>query len=441
MGISDRPRVVIVGGGFGGLWAARALAHAPAEVVLVDRNNYHTFLPLLYQVAAAELNPAEIAQPIRHLLRRAPNARFVMAEVMGIDFGCQVVETDGPSLSYDYLILAMGSRAHFFGVAGADAHAFPLKTMEQAIILRNHILCCFERASHEPAPDRQRRQRTFTIVGGGPTGVEFAGALAELIHGPLLKDYPDLRQGETQVLLLEAADSLLPGLPERLRAYADRRLRRMGVQVQLQTTVREIAPESVRLSDGTLIPTETVVWTAGVRGEVPAQSWGLPTSPGGRVAVLPTLQLPTDSQVYVVGDLAHVEEEGRSLPMVAPVATQQGVMAAQNIERQMAGQEPRAFGYRDRGTMATIGRNAAVAHLAGRDFTGFIAWVIWLAVHLYQLIGFRNRLMVLISWAWDYLFYERAVRLILPAPPMPSPGRCPPPAKEDRTEEVHPEIA
>jgi NADH dehydrogenase len=410
----EHPRVVIVGAGFGGLWAARALARSPAEVLLVDRNNYHTFLPLLYQVAAAELEPEAIAYPVRSTLRKLPNAHFALAEVKEVDLKARVVKTAERVIPYDFLILAMGSTSNFFAVPGAAEHAFPLKTLEQGVALRNHILCCFERAVQEP--DEQQRQRllTFTIVGGGPTGVEFAGALAELIHSPIVKDYPTLDFRQVHVVLLEAMDGLLPGLPGRLRAYALARLRQMGVEVRLQAMVSQLTPEAVHLKDGTVMPTETVVWTAGVRGDPLAQMLGLPTARDGRVVVLPTLQVPNHPEVYVIGDLAYVEEEGHPLPMMGPVAIQQGESAARNIARQMAGQAPLPFHYWDRGTMVTIGRNAAVAHPFRRAFTGFPAWVLWLSFHLFKLIGFRNRLLVLINWAWDYFLYERAVRLILP---------------------------
>lgn len=407
-------RVVIVGAGFGGLWAARTLAHGPLEVLLVDRNNYHTFLALLYQVAAAELHPGDIAYPVRGILRRMPNVRFVMAEVKEVDFARRAVEMDGFAIPYDYLILAMGSVSHFFEVPGAAECAFPLKTLEQGIALRNHILGCFERAAYEPDAQLRQRLLTFVIVGGGATGVEFAGALAELIRGPLAKDYPSLDFQEVRVLLLEARDRLLPNMPERLQAYALKRLRRMGVEVRLRAMVSRVTPEAVHLQGGTVIPAETTVWTAGVRGDPQAANWGLPTARGGRVAVLPTLQVPGHPEVYVIGDLAYLEEDGRPLPMVAPVAIQQGVAAARNILRQANGEAPLSFRYRDLGTMATIGRNAAAVQLGRWTFTGFPAWVLWLGVHLLRLIGFRNRLLVLINWAWDYFLFERAVRLVLP---------------------------
>ncbi len=422
MTIRGRPRVAIVGAGFGGLWAARSLARSPVEVLLIDRQNYHCFLPLLYQVAAAELEPEEIAYPVRSILWKLPNARFVLADVKGVDLTHRVLETDGPVIPYDFLILATGSVSHFFGVPGADEHAFPLKTLEQGVALRTQILRCFERAAFETELGRRRRMLTFAIVGGGPTGVEFAGALAELIYGPFVRDYSMLDFQEVRIVLLEAMDGLLPGLPERLRGYALARLRRMGVEVRLQATVGQITEEAVRLKDGTVLPTETTVWTAGVRGDPLAQAWGLPTPRAGRVAVLPTLQVSDHPEVHVIGDLAHIEDGGRPLPMIAPVAIQQGVAAARNIARQILGQDPLPFRYRDPGVMATIGRNAAVVYWRGRSFTGFPAWILWLGVHLFNLIGFRNRLFVLINWAWDYLFFERAVRLILPSEPAHVPG-------------------
>ena len=410
----NHPRVVILGAGFGGLWAARSMAHTRAEVMLLDRNNYHTFLPLLYQVAAAELSPEDIVYPVRSILRKLPNVQFCLADIHRVDFSSTTVATNGQAIAYDYLILAMGSVTHFFGVPGAAQHAFNLKTLEQGIDLRNQILSCFERALHERNRECRRRLLTVAIVGGGPTGVEFTGALAELVRGPMVKDFRQLDLREVRVVLLEASQTLLSGLPRKLSAYAQDRLHRMGVELHLGTTVSEVTRLFVKLKDGTVIPTETVIWTAGVRGDPMAEFWGLPTSGGGRVQVLPTLQLADHPEVYIVGDLAHGEANGRPLPMIAPVAMQQGTTAARNILRHMNGGNPLPFHYSDRGTMVTIGRNAAVVNFAGCAVSGFAAWVVWLSVHLAKLIGFRNRLLVLINWAWDYLFYERAVRLILP---------------------------
>ncbi len=408
------PRVVIIGAGFGGLWAARTIAKHPIEGLLVDQNNYHTFLPLLYQVAAAELEPEGIANPIRGVLRKMPKIQFVMAEATKIDLADQVVECNNRKISYDFLILATGSTSHFFDMPGAAEHSFPLKTLEEGVKLRNHILSCFEEAVHEHNLKRHQQLLTFTIVGGGSTGVEFAGALAELIHGPLIKDYPTLDFRKIRILFLEAEDHLLPNMPESLRTYTLKRLRKMGLEVHLQTKVKQITDEDVHLEDGKVIPTKTIIWTAGVGGGSLGKVSGLPTDSNGRISVLPTLQVPKYSNVYVIGDSAAAKEEGRLLPMVAPVAIQQGVAAAENIARQIEGQDPLTFHYRDRGLMATIGRNAAVASIYGRTITGFPAWLLWLGLHLFKLIGFRNRLLTLINWSWDYLFFERAVRLIFP---------------------------
>jgi NADH:ubiquinone reductase (H+-translocating) len=407
------PRIVIIGAGFGGLWAARALAGKPCDVLLLDRNNYHTFLPLLYQVGAAEVAPTDIIYPVRSILRRKQNVRFIMDEVTSVDLDARMVRGSSKDYPYDYLLLALGSTSHFFGVEGAAQHAFQLKTLDDAIALRNHILLCFERALSESDPQRRQALLTFTIIGGGPTGVEFAGALAELVRQPVQRDYPSLANAEIRVVLLEAAPQLLPGWPEKLQAYTLRRLMKMGVEVPLQARVASVTPEAVLLDSGQRIPSRTVVWTAGVRGEALDAGGKLPLNPQSRVEVMPTLQVVGHHEVYAIGDLAQVQAE--RLPLIAPVAIQQGEWAAANILRQLDGQKPLPFRYRDPGSMVTIGRNAAVVRLGKRTFTGFIAWLMWLGVHLLKLIGFRNRLLVLINWAWDYLFYERAVRLIYPS--------------------------
>lgn len=409
-----RPRIVIVGSGFGGLQAARVLASSGAEVLLVDRNNYHTFIPLLYQVATAELEPEQIVYPVRSVLRRLPNASFVMAEVKQIDFVNQVVETDGPVIPYDFLILATGSQSQFLGVPGAPKYALPMRTLEEAVYLRNHILGCFEQAVREPALTQRERLLTFVIVGGGPTGVELAGALIELIHGPLAKDYPTLDLRQVRVVLLQAGDRLFAGLPKRLGEYTQKRLRKMGVEVHLQAKVSQVTPEAVYLKDGTAIFTKTIVWTAGVEAALPDTTEELPTATKGKVVVQPTLQLPEQPRVYAIGDLAYVEQDGQPLTGVAPEAIQQGAVAAQNIQRQLRGRSPQPFSYFNKGSLAIIGRNAGVGQIGKLTFTGFPAWFFWLGVHLFYLPGFRNRLFVLINWICDYLFKKRFVRLILP---------------------------
>ncbi len=410
----EAPRIVIIGAGFGGLWALKSLSKIDGEIVLIDRNNYHTFFPLLYQIAASELEPEDIVYPVRSILRKFQSVRFIMGEVEGIDIRRRMVVGDDFTIGYDYLIIASGSISNFFNVKGAAEYSFPLKTLDDAIYLRNHILSCFEHAVHERDSGKRGRMLTFCIVGGGPTGVEFAGALAELIRGPIVKDFPTIDISEVKLILIEASGFILPGIPEKLSLYTADRLKSMGVDVRLNSIVTEIAEDHILLKEGKRIDTGTVVWTAGVRGSRLAEESGLRTIKGGRVPVLPTLQVMEDQRIYVIGDLAYLEEDGKVLPMIAPVAIQQGHWAGRNIARQLRGDDPLPFRYIDKGTMVTIGRNKAVAHLRGFGFTGFPAWVIWLSVHLFNLIGFRNRLIVLINWAWDYIFYERAIRLILP---------------------------
>ena len=442
MGGRDRPeppeiltdptarRIVVIGAGFGGLWAVRRFVSHGIGVTLIDRNNYHTFFPLLYQVAAAELGPSEIAYPIRSLFRRHALVDFRMANVRGVDLDARIVEADESSLEYDYLVMAPGSVPNFFGVKGAVHHAFPLRTMDDAIPLRYHVLSCFERATQTSDSDARKSLLRFVIVGGGPTGVEYAGALAELIYGPLLKDFGSITREEVDIRLLEGGERLLAGMPPRLQEYARVRLEGRGVQVLTGSQVVEVASDSVVTRDtgnterrdfGDAMnehtgqtATHTVVWAAGVKGDPALGSWGLPVGPAGRVPVEGTLQVPGYPEVFVVGDLANLEIEGQALPQIAQVALQQGSTAAENIVRMIGGEAPGDFTYKDLGMLAVIGRNAAVAHLWGRSFTGFAAWTLWLVVHVVNLMGFRNRVLVLVNWAWNYVFYGRAVRLILP---------------------------
>ncbi len=408
----NKTRVVIVGAGFAGLSAAKRLARIKElEILLLDCNNYHTFQPLLYQVAAAELDSEEIANPLRGLFRRYPRISLAMLEVLGADFEKRLLHTNGPDIEYDYLILSTGSVSNFFGIPGAEENTFPLKSLEEAVHLRNHILRCFEQAalSPETAPDGLTH---LVVVGGGPAGVEYAGALAELIRTPLSRDFSEMPPGFARVTLVDAVDEILVGFPPRLRAYAHKRLERMGVTVRTGAQVKEVRDNAVVLGDGTILPSKTVIWTAGVRGSDLAPALNLPLGRGGRVAVSPTLQLPEHPEIYVAGDLSL--PEGMNLPMVAPNAIQQGLCAAENILRHLRKEEPKPFAYHDKGSLATIGRNAAVARLGRFEFSGIIAWILWLGVHLTYLVGFHNRIMVLIDWAWDYLFFERSVRLILP---------------------------
>lgn len=408
-----RHKVVILGAGFSGLWAARTLAGGPCDVLVADRNNYHTFLPLLYQVAAAELESEQIGYPVRGIFRRAQNVSFAMGEATALDPAARTLTVDGREIAYDTLIVALGSVTNFFGVPGADTHAFRLKSLEQAIYLRNHIMGCFEKAVSSKDPAEQRRLLTFTVVGGGPTGVEYAGALAELIRGPLAKDFPALIAGQARVVLFEAMDGVLYGFPDHLRKEALLALRRKGVQVFLGAQVEEVAKQYVRLKDGSNFLTETVAWTAGVKAHPLAARLGLTCAPSGRVLTDETLRVKGMPDIMAVGDICQID--GRPpLPMVAPAAIQLGRHAGQNVLRALRGKKQKAFSYRDKGSMATIGRGAAVVRFAGRSFTGFTAWALWLFVHLMYLVGFRNRLLVMVNWAWDYFLFERAVRLILP---------------------------
>jgi NADH:quinone reductase (non-electrogenic) len=412
--LTEQPKVIIVGGGFGGLSAARELAKGKTDVLLIDRNNYHTFLPLLYQVAAAEIEPETIGYPLRGVFRKSSNVRFAMGEVKRIDIEKRNVVTDDGEFSYDYLILALGSSSNFFGIPGASEHAYPLKTLEDGINLRNHILRCFERAEKEVDRSKRTELLTFVIVGGGATGVEFAGALSELICESFVSDFSNMDFQDVSIMLIEGMDRLLPDLPDKLGDYAFKRLANVGVKILLGSTVSGIAPDGLHINDKSFIPTNTVVWTAGIQGNPLVARIGLPTRPNGQADVQSTLQVEGHPEVYVIGDLAYFEQDKKPLPMLAPVAIQGGRWAAKNIKKQIAGENPLPFRYKDRGILVTLGRNSAVAHLFGRSFTGFFAWLMWLGIHLFNLIGFQNRLFVLIDWTWDYIFYDRTVRLILP---------------------------
>ena len=406
------PTVVVVGAGFGGLRAARALRRAPVQVVLLDRNNYHLFQPLLYQVATAGLEPEEIAKPARAILRGQKNFDFRMVEVTRVDFAAKRLETSAGPIAYDFLVLAPGGETNFFGLDSMQRHGLGLKDIPDAIEIRNHVLTCFEQAMLEPDAERRRALLTFIVVGGGPTGVEMAGALSELIRLVLVKDYPRLNIKDVRILLLEATDRLLPALPERLREAAGKTLWRKYVEVRFGASVADYDGRQARLKSGEVIPAQTVIWAAGVRASPLNATLGLPTARQGRMPVEPTLQLKDHLEVFIIGDAAYREQDGEALPMVAPVAIQMGQSVARNIVRQLRRQPLEPFRYRDQGTLATIGRNAAVAKVYGVEASGFVAWVMWLGIHIIQLIGFRNKLFVLINWAWDYFFYERAARLI-----------------------------
>jgi NADH dehydrogenase len=409
----SKKRVVIAGMGFGGLRAAKALAGSDVELVMVDRNNYHLFQPLLYQVATAGLEQEAIAYPLRGLTRRWRNASFVLAEITGIDLPGKCVLTDTGDVPYDYLIVAAGSRTNFFGMESVAAHAFDLKRLDQAEDLRNHILLIFEQASREMDPVRKAALLTFVIVGGGPTGVEFAGALRELIVYVLSQDHPGIAAADTRIILVEAAGSLLTAMPDDLRQYAHKKLLSMGVEVLLESRVVGATAQTVELHGGAVIASHTLLWSAGVAAaELAGYLQKVERGPGGRVVVKPDLSINGYPEVFVVGDMACLFEKDSPLPMMAPVAIQQGEYVAKAVRARMEGTSLPPFRYFDKGSMATIGRSSAVATAAGFTVRGYTAWVAWLLLHLYYLIGFRNRLVVMMNWTYAYWFQERQVRLI-----------------------------
>ena len=413
-----RKRVAIIGMGFGGVRAARSLASSNLDVLLIDRNNYHLFQPLLYQVASAGLEQESIAYSIRAMTRSWPNVRFQLSEVSSIDLDQRLIQTSTGEVGYDYLVLGAGSTTNFFGLTTVQQHAFDLKALADAEVLRNQILYCFEQAVVEPDPARRRALMTFVIVGGGPTGVEFAGALIELVTYVLAKDYPELGTHTARVVLVEATDRLLAAMPEELGMYTLQKLRSMSVEVLLNAQVTDADGERVMLHDGAVIPAHTLVWSAGVKAAPLAATLQTAHAGGGRIPVQPDLSLPEHPEVFVIGDMAWLEQDGKVLPMIAPVAMQMGIYAGRAILAREAGSTLPPFSYQDKGSMATIGRNAAVASAFGMSLKGYPAWLAWLLLHVYYLIGFRNRIVVLLNWIWYYWFHERQVRLITgPRPP------------------------
>jgi NADH dehydrogenase len=407
--------VVVVGAGFGGLNAASALARAPVEVTLIDRDNYHGFSPLLYQVATAGLGPEDIAHPVRAIFARQPNVDVRLGTVTGVDLDRRLIEIRGEEpVGYDYLVLAAGSVTNDFGVPGVAAHGFPLKMLPDAMRLRNHVLACFERADAEPSLVDDGIL-TFVIAGGGPTGVEVAGALRELIGNNLASDFHRLAVGRARVLVVEMTDRLLGSFSSASQIEALHTLRIKGVEVHLDQAIASVGPRSVSFGDGTVIPTHTVIWTAGVRANPLVEGLDLAKGRGGAIQVGPDLSVPGHPDVFVIGDLASATDaKGRPAPQLAPVAIQGGRHVARCIERSLAGRGNRPFRYRDKGIMATIGRRSAVADLPlGIHLSGTLGWLSWLGVHLVFLIGFRNRAVVLLNWAWNYLTWDRGSRVIL----------------------------
>jgi NADH dehydrogenase len=404
------PRVVVLGAGFGGLAVVRGLRRVPVDVLLIDQHNYHLFTPLLYEVASALLNPSEIAHPVRAILRRTPNAEFRLGQVTGVDLAGKAVVVGATRIPFDYLVLAAGSVNNYFDGVSLAERSLALKDLEAALALRNHLLLQFERASATSDPEERKRLLTFAVAGAGPTGIEFAGALSELIGLVLSRDFPRLDLSSVEILLIEASDRILSAFAPGLQRAAMRRIERKGIRILLNAPVRDVGDGVLRLQDGRVIATETVIWTAGVRAAPLAGTLGAPLGRAGRVVVEPTLQVRGHPDAYAIGDVAEID--GYALPLLAPVAIQQGRWAAHNIARQVHGAAAMPFRYRDKGIMATIGRNAAVVQIGPIRVEGFAGWMIWLFVHLLMIVSFRSRLVVLLNWAWDYFLYDRPIRLI-----------------------------
>lgn len=420
-------QVVIIGGGFGGLYTARALKHAPVHVTLVDRRNFHLFQPLLYQVATGWLSPADIASPLRAILKRQRNAQVLLAEAIAIDVAKRQVALTTGSLRYDTLIVATGARHHYFGHERWEQLAPGLKTIEDATEIRRRLLFAFEAAERELDAEHVRAWLTFVIVGGGPTGVELAGTLGELARDTLRHDFRHIDPAEAAIFLVEGTDRILPSYPPQLSAKAASALARLGVKVWTNAVVTDVQSEAVTLRRGAQsdsLPARTVLWAAGVQasplGRLLASATGAELDRAGRVMVEPDLSLPGHPEIFVIGDLAHCRtQQGQPLPGVAPVAMQQGRYVAQLVQRRLQGETMPSFRYRDRGNMAIVGRAQAVADLGWLRFSGFFAWLAWLFIHLLNLVEFENRVLVTIQWAWNYFTRNRSARLITGEPVLP----------------------
>jgi NADH dehydrogenase len=417
-GKDARPHVVIVGGGFGGLTAAQALDGAAVRVTLIDRTNHHTFQPLLYQVATAGLSPAEIAQPIRSILRRQPNVTVLMAEALRVDLSARRLHlTDGAVLDWDFLILACGMTTSYFGHDDWAEAAPGLKSIEDAVEIRRRVLLAFELAEREENAARREELLSFIVIGGGPTGVELAGALAELSKFVLDSDFRHINPASATVRLVEAGPRILPTFPPDLSESAMTQLRELGVDVHIGTPVTSIEPGSVHLGDEK-IPSAVVLWAAGVSANDLTKTLGVPLDRAGRVLVERDLSIPGHPRAFVIGDAARLDDQyGKPLPGISPVAMQQARAVARSIRRSILGKDRVPFAYLDKGSMATIGRRRAIAIFQRMHMSGFVAWLAWLLVHVWYLIGFRNRLVVMITWAWSYLTYRRGARLIVGEPP------------------------
>ena len=410
--MSARPKIVIVGAGFGGLKAAGSLAHLPVDIVVLDRKNHHTFQPLLYQVATAGLSPAEIAAPIREILHRHKNIEVILAEVRGFDLERRQVQLHDHAIGYDYLIVAAGATHAYFGHDDWEPLAPGLKTLEDAVEIRRRILLAYELAEREAALTGTHRPLNFIVVGAGPTGVELAGTLAEIARKSLPSNFRNIDPAKTRILLVEAGPSILNTYPEDLRQSAVRQLQRLGVEVRTNSAVTDVKVGEVRIG-ADMVPAEVVLWAAGVSASPLGRALGAPVDKAGRVFVQPDLSIPDHREVFVIGDLATLKDKhGKPLPGVAPTAMQQGTFVAHQIKRDMQGKPRERFHYFDKGSLATIGRAAAIAQFGKVHISGFFAWLTWLFVHIMFLIGFRNRIVVMLQWAWSYFTYERAAWLI-----------------------------
>lgn len=415
--MSDRPRVVIIGAGFAGLNAAKALKSAPVDVTIIDKRNFHLFQPLLYQVATAALNPADIAQPIRGIFRKQENVRSILwAEAESIDLQAKaVVLDDGQRVPYDYLVVATGAAHSYFGNDQWQDTAPGLKSVEDALLIRRRVLAAFERAERDP--EHAEEELTFVVVGAGPTGVELAGAMIEIAVHALAREFDHIDPSTARVVLVEGLDSVLNAYPDDLKESAKHQLEDLGVEVILGNLVTEVDERGVTLSDGTRIDARTVLWAAGVKASELGGRLGVETDKAGRVLVEPDLSLPGHPEVFVAGDLAAIEVDGEPVPGLAPAAIQGGKHAARQIVASVEGRERAPFRYVDRGTLATIGRARAVADMKKFRFSGFFAWLAWLVIHVFFLIGFRNRVFVILQWAWNYLSFRRGARIITEVEP------------------------
>jgi NADH dehydrogenase len=417
--MTEPARVVVVGGGFGGLTCARALARAKVDLTLVDRQNHHLFQPLLYQVVMAGLAPSEIAAPIRSILRKQRNVLVLLDEVVGVELEARrLLLLEGAPLSYDYLVLAPGARTHYFGHESWAHYAPGLKSLDDAVEIRRRVLLAFEAAEREADPEQRSRLLNFVVIGGGPTGVELAGAIAELGRYALSRDFRRVRPSETRVLLIEGGPRVLPSFDAELSERTVLQLSELGVHVRTGALVERIGPDGLTLRSGEVIGASTILWAAGVASSPLLAALGAELDRGGRVKVEPDCSIKGCPEVFVIGDAAYLlGEDGKPLPGVSPTAMQMGRYVAGLIAREVrqgaasAGQRP-PFKYRDKGSMATIGRSRAIAQLGALKLSGFLAWLAWLVVHIWYLIGFRNRLLVFFDWAWSYFTYRRGARLI-----------------------------